>query len=88
MELVISASKFKATCLDILKRLDDHRLERVTVTRRGKPVAVMLPTPISEAEARSVYASMAGSVKIAEGVDLTEPAFEGAMDADAGILHR
>lgn len=88
MDLTISASEFKAKCLDILKRLDEHRLDRVTVTRRGRPVAVMTPTSISEAEARAVHGSMKGTVHIAPGVDLTEPAFEGVMDAELGILHR
>ena len=44
-ELVISASDFKAQCLDIMSRLAAHTLTRVTVTKRGKPVAVMGPPP-------------------------------------------
>jgi prevent-host-death family protein len=88
MELTISASEFKAKCLDILKRLGEHRLARVTVTRRGKPVAVMTPLDIDEASARAVFGSMAGSVRIAPGVDLTEPVFEGEIEAEKGILYR
>lgn len=88
VELTIAASEFKAKCLDILKRLGEHSLTRVTVTRRGKPVAVMTPPGIDEATARAAFGSMAGTVKIAPGVDLTQPVFEGTMDAELGILHR
>lgn len=88
MEMTLSASEFKAKCLGIMKRLGDNRLTRVTVTRHGKPVAVMIPPAIDEETARSVFGSMAGTVHIAPGVDLTEPIFEGEMDAVKGILYR
>lgn len=48
-ELTISASAFKAQCLDIMSRIASHKLSRVTVTKRGKPVAVMGPPPAEPA---------------------------------------
>ena len=37
MEITIAASEFKAKCLDILRRLGDRRLSRVTDYPRGSP---------------------------------------------------
>ena len=87
-ELTVTATEFKAKCLDILKRLGEHRLRRVTVTRRGKVVAVITPPQIDEATARAVIGSMAGSVQIPEGFDLTAPVLDWETDAERGILHR
>ena len=86
-ELTVTATEFKAKCLDIFKRLGDHRLTRVTVTRRGKPVAVITPPQIDAATARAVVGSMAGSVWIDPDFDLTAPVFDDEMDAEKGILY-
>ena len=48
-ELTIAASTFKATCLELLDRLASHDLERITVTKRGRPVAVLTPPPATDA---------------------------------------
>lgn len=84
----ISASEFKATCLDIIKQLGDGKLERVVITRRGKPVAILTP-PASHADAvRNLHGFMRGSVTIPDDADLTLPAFDDRFDAEDGILHR
>ncbi|MFL6846595.1 MAG: type II toxin-antitoxin system Phd/YefM family antitoxin [Allosphingosinicella sp.] len=88
MELTIAASEFKAKCLDILRRLGERRLSRVTITHRGSPVAVMTAPPVSEKEARSIIGSMAGTVWVAPDLDLTVPIFDGDIEADKGILYR
>ncbi|HEX8225183.1 MAG TPA: prevent-host-death protein [Allosphingosinicella sp.] len=88
MEITIAASEFKAKCLDILRRLGERRLSRVTITHRGTPVAVMTAPPPSEQDARSIIGSMAGTVWIDPDLDLTQPAFDGEMDAEKGILYR
>jgi prevent-host-death family protein len=90
MELVMSASEFKAKCLDVLKRLRDHRISRVTVTHRGKPVAVVGPvsSAVDSDWVSELRRDMKGSVRIAEGVDLTEPIFDGEIEADQGISYR
>ncbi len=76
--LTISATEFKAKCLDIFTQLADRRLSGVTVTRRGKPVAeVERP----KSAVGSLYGSMAGSVYIAPGVDITAPVID--FDEDA-----
>lgn len=86
-ELTISASEFKAKCLDILKRLGEHRLRKVTVTRRGKPVAVITPPDLSRADLLAAFGSMAGTVHIPDGFDLTAPIFADEVDAEDGILY-
>ncbi len=84
----ISASDFKATCLDIIKQLGDGTLERVVITRRGKPVAVLTP-PVSHADSvRNLHGFMRGSVAFPEESDATQPALDDRFDAEDGILHR
>jgi prevent-host-death family protein len=84
----ISVSEFKATCLDILKQLDEHKLQRVVITRRGRPVAVLTP-PQSHAEAvAGLHGFMRGSVTMPDDVDLTAPVLDERLDAEEGILHR
>jgi antitoxin (DNA-binding transcriptional repressor) of toxin-antitoxin stability system len=48
---IVSASEFKAKCLDILDRIHSRELERVVITKRGMAVALLLPP---EAEAAQV----------------------------------
>jgi prevent-host-death family protein len=84
----ISASEFKAKCLDILDRLAGREIDRVVITKRGRPVAVLTP-PEQQAEAvRDIYGFMRGSVVIADDVDLTEPVLDEPFDAEQGLLHR
>lgn len=84
----ISASEFKATCLQLFDRLVTRQLDRVEITKRGQVVAIMIPPEANSDWLRVFRESMAGSVTVPEGVDLTEPAFDGVMDAEIGILHR
>jgi prevent-host-death family protein len=83
----ISASEFKAKCLKILDRLAGHELDRVVITKRGKPVAVLVP-PEQQADAvRDLYGFMRGSVIIADDVDLTAPVLDEPFTAENGDLH-
>lgn len=88
MEETLSVSEFKAKCLDLFDRLSKNRLRKVTVTRHGKPVAVVTAPMSAEAEARAVHGSMAGMVSIPPGLDLTAPVIGEEFDAVRGILHR
>jgi hypothetical protein len=82
----ISASEFKAKCLNILDRLASHELDRVVITKRGQPVGILLPP--EAVRVTDLYGSMRGSVIVAEGFDLTEPVLDEPFDAELGILHR
>jgi len=84
----LNASEFKAKCLDLLDQVNDGRIGRLVVTKRGRPVAVVTAPPVSEDAVRRFLAEMRGSVIVPEGVDLTEPALDEPMDAELGILHR
>jgi len=85
-ELTVSASVFKARCLELFKALEARKLARVTVTRRGKPVAELVPP--REVARPSLWGGHPGSVWVAPGVDLTEPVLDEPLDAELGILHR
>lgn len=84
-ELTISASAFKARCLEIFKALEARKLVRVTITRRGKPVAEVMPPALPRGTA---WGCMQGTVRVAPGVDLTAPVLDEPLDAELGILHR
>jgi len=88
MHQVIPVDEFKDQCLALIAQLEAHELSRVTVTHDGRAVAVLMPPAVDEQTARAVHGSMAGSVKIPPGFDLTAPIFEGEIDAELGILHR
>jgi len=83
--LTLSASAFKARCLELFKALEARKLARVVVTRRGRPVAELVPP---RAEPPSLWGRHRGSVTVASGVDLTEPVLDEPLDAELGILHR
>jgi prevent-host-death family protein len=58
----ITISKFKATCLAVLERVRSTR-EPVLVTRRGVPVAEIIPPPENARDA-SWLDSMKGTLEI------------------------
>ena len=60
MAKTMGAAEFKAACLRVIDEMNRDR-EPVTITRRGKPVAVL--TPVREpARRRSIIGAMRGSV--------------------------
>ena len=84
----ISASDFKAKCLNILDHLSDNEIGQVTITKRGRTVGVLFPPGQEARVLADLYGSMRGSVIIPEGFDLTEPVLDEPLDAEQGILHR
>lgn len=83
----IGAAEFKAKCLDILDRLASHELERVTITKRGRIVAVLTPPETDGAAVRQLHGFMRGSVVIPSGFDLTAPVADEDFIAARGDLH-
>lgn len=83
----INATEFKAKCLEILDRLGARELDRVIVTKRGKPVAVLTPPPSEAAAVRDIHGFMRGAAIVPEGVDLTEPVSAEPFSAEFGDLH-
>jgi prevent-host-death family protein len=83
----ISASEFKAKCLSLLDRLARRELDRVIITKRGKPVAIVEPPQQQADEVRNIHGFMRGSVIIADDVDLTAPVVDEPLTAEHGELH-
>lgn len=56
----VSATDFKAKCLALIDEMNRTNLP-VTITKRGKPVAILTPVPEPEAP-KSLFGALAGSV--------------------------
>jgi len=79
-----TATEFKAKCLDILDRLAAHKLTRVTITKRGKVVAVLTPPEDSESAIRQLHGCLRGSVIAPAGFDFTAPVLDEPLSAEDG----
>jgi prevent-host-death family protein len=66
--MTIAAGAFKANCLSIMEKVRTTR-SPVTITKRGKPIAVLTPYP--EASPRPLFGRMKGLARLAD--DLTAP---------------
>lgn len=89
MEETISVTDFKARCLDLLKRVGQRRLQRITVTRHGQVVAVITPPPVSRHSIRDLHGFMKDRTIVADGLDLTAPTLsEDDLDAARGLISR
>lgn len=89
-ELVITATEFKAKCLNILDRVKRGELKRVTVTKRGKKI-VDVTASVADAAAApqqdpfdELYGRMKGTFELPPDLDLTKPIFEGEIEAESG----
>lgn len=60
MTNVIGAAEFKATCLRVIDQMNKNRMP-VTITKRGKPVAVLHPVEPPD-DNPSIIGAMRGSV--------------------------
>jgi antitoxin (DNA-binding transcriptional repressor) of toxin-antitoxin stability system len=69
----INASEFKAKCLAILDEISKTG-EGLVILKRGRPVAQVIPAVTKKN--KYPQEELLGSVKIAPGVDLTEPALD------------
>jgi len=84
----MTASEFKAKCLEIFDRLVSHELERVIITKHGRVVGVLTPPQSGTSDSAALFGSMRDSVLVSVGVDLTAPALDEPFDAEQGHLHR
>ncbi|MDR2856902.1 MAG: type II toxin-antitoxin system Phd/YefM family antitoxin [Novosphingobium sp.] len=82
------AADFKTRCLAILDRLARHDLDRVTITKRGRAVAVLTPPPGTADAVEALHGFMRGSVTVPAGIDLTAPVLDEELTAVRGKLHR
>ena len=84
----ISASEFKAKCLDIFDRVAAGELDGVVITKRGRAVGVLYPPERIAPDPDSVFGCMSGSVIIPPDWDPSEPSCTEPFDAEKGLLHR
>jgi prevent-host-death family protein len=66
----MAISKFKATCLAVLERVRKTR-RGILVTRRGEPVARVVPPDPAPAPKGSAFGCLAGTAE--EVADIVEP---------------
>lgn len=81
------AADFKTKCLAILDRLARRDVDRITITKHGRPVAVLTPPPSSADAVETLHGFMRGSVSVPEGIDLLAPVAEEDLTAQEGKLH-
>ena len=85
---IVSATDFKAKCLDLLDQVGARKIGRLEITKHGKVVAVLIPPPSREEAVQQLHGFLRGSVLIPEVLDLTAPVLNEPLDAELGRLHR
>ncbi len=60
----VSATEFKAKCLEILDRVGRGEVERVAVTKRGRVVAVLVPPAAEAKQVEGLHGFLRGSVLV------------------------
>ncbi len=78
-EKTVSATEFKAKCLDLIEQGALRQLDRIHVTKRGKPFVTLTVTP-DEAPlaADSLFGAMKGSTNIPDDYDWDAPLYSEA----------
>jgi hypothetical protein len=84
----LSATEFKAKCLDILDRISRRELEKVVITKRGIAVGVLMPPTATTAEVERLHGFLRSSVIVPPEIDLTAPIADEPFAADQGEIHR
>jgi len=88
-EVVITATEFKAKCLDLLDRVQSGEIKRLKVTKRGKSVAQVVPDGPVKA---SFIGWQEGSFELPDDLDIDGPIYDperdGVCDPLAGLTHR
>ena len=87
-ELIISASEFKAKCLDLFDRLGARKIKKIVVTKHGRAVAVLGPPPPVKDEAAGLFGCLRGRMMAPPGFDFTAPVLDEPLDAATGRLHK
>jgi prevent-host-death family protein len=85
--LEIAASEFKAKCLDLMDQLAARKLERIVVTKRGRPVAVLTPPPTPEEVAEGLFGCLKGRLVAPADFDFTAPVLDEPLNAAEGRLY-
>ncbi|BAI99040.1 hypothetical protein Sj15T_10380 [Sphingobium sp. TA15] len=81
------AADFKTKCLAILDRLASRDVDQVTITKRGRAVAVLTAPPSTADAVGTLHGFMRGSVSVPRGIDLLAPSLDETLTAEDGKLH-
>ncbi len=76
-----SVTEFRAKCFEILNRITRRQTERVTITRRGNAVAMLVPPSTKPVVGRpeQLHGFLRDSVVIPAHTDLTAPVANAAF---------
>ncbi len=91
-EVHITATEFKAKCLELLDRVKSGAVKKVHITKRGEDVGLLIAPEAAADEPwdpRSMFGCMKGSIIIDPSIDLTKPIYEQVFgttaEADMGL---
>jgi hypothetical protein len=80
-EITVNVTAFKAQCLDLFKQLEQGKLKRIIVTRRGSSVAEVAPRRrAGRMGFEDVYGCMRGLMNISPDYDPFEQVIEEPKD--------
>lgn len=83
---VMTATEFKAKCLEVMDRVNSGEWSQVVITKRGKDVAVLRAPGGKDTEAPwdpySIFGCMKGTVTIPDGLDLDGPIYDPELDGE------
>ena len=72
-EVAVGVTAFKPHSLALIEGVASGRLRRVVLTKRGRPVAALVPL---DEEPRELWGALADIMQPVEGVDLSAPTGE------------
>ncbi len=74
----ITATEFKAKCLDLLDRVARHDIGPLSITKHGRVVAQLIAPPTEVSAIGHLHGFMRGSALVPDTVDLTSPVLDAA----------
>ena len=73
-EATVGVTEFKPRSLELIENVASGKLARVVLTKRGKPVAALVP--LSRGGFASLHGALRHMMRPVPGVDITEPTGE------------
>jgi antitoxin (DNA-binding transcriptional repressor) of toxin-antitoxin stability system len=84
---LVSATEFKAKCLDLLDRVGSAEMQALRITKHGRVVAMLVPALDKTPDIAALHGCMADSIIIDPNLDLTAPVLDEPLSAGQGVLH-
>ncbi len=75
-ENAIGVTAFKSQCLGLIDDVAQGKTGRVVLLKHKRPIAAIVPLPENAQDCVDLWGAMRGTVTVAPGVDLTDPAGE------------